>query len=154
MSHKPAYSSPMLARTAESVGGKAAVRAVRQPPPVLPADPDAAADAVLALMSEERFQSARRLAAEAVARFPEHPRVRGLWAIFDTHGKAKVGSEGPQPSRAEDFAWLRNPPEWARGKWVALVAGQAVAAADTLAEVAESLRSQSFDRIPLVHHIG
>lgn len=143
--------SPMLARAA---GGGGSSRAVRKP--LLPSDstPDSAAEAILALLSKEHFRGARSMAVEAVARFPGNARVQDLWSIFDTRGKAKMGTGGPGPKRTKEFAFLRDPPEWAYGKWVALIEGQAVAIADTLAEVMESLESKTFDRLPLVHRIG
>lgn len=118
------------------------------------ADPDAIVDQILALLSEDRYPSARRLAAEAVARHPGHARVRNAWAIFDPHGKATVASEASERNRAEEFEWLRQPPESARGKWVALVGSDMVAAADTLVQLVESLRRQELSKTPLVHYIA
>jgi len=151
--HPP--SSPMLARSASPVGAGAASGTARESKPLLPPDacPDAIVDEILALLGEERFRSARRLAEEAIARFPEHRRVRNAWTIFDTRGKARVTSGGPEPDTDEEFEWLRHPPEWARGKWVALVGREAVAAADTLAEVLETLRARTFPKRPLVHRV-
>lgn len=148
------YELKLNGTTAVASTGGAAPSRTRERPSVPPeCDPDAAADAVLRLLSEEKFQSARRLAAEALARYPEHPRIRGIWSIFDVRGKARVGSGGPSPSRAAEFAWLRDPPDWAHGKWVALVGGQAVAAAESLEEVADLIQGRSFARTPLVHRV-
>ena len=117
-------------------------------------DPDSAIDKVMLLLDEDRFLTARRMAAEALERFPDNRRVRGTWGIFDNRNKAKVSPMGPRPSRREEFAWLRNPPEWAYGKWVALLGSEAVAVADTLAEVLEILNSKTLPRQPLVHRIA
>jgi len=106
------------------------------------------------LLDEDRFSTARRMTAEALARFPDNRRVRGAWGIFDNKNKARVSPMGAQPSRREEFAWLRNPPEWAHGKWVALVGSEAVAVAETLAEVLEILNSKTLPRQPLVHRIA
>jgi hypothetical protein len=65
-----------------------------------------------------------------------------------------VSPIGPQPSTHEEFAWLKSPPEWAYGKWVALVGSEAVAVADTLAEVDEILSSKTLAKTPLIHHVG
>lgn len=67
------------------------------------ADPDSTVNEILELLSEDRYQTARRKAAEAVRRFPDHPRVQGTWGIFDTHGKAKAASGGPASSRRAEF---------------------------------------------------
>jgi len=117
------------------------------------ADPDAVVDEILSLMSNERFQSARRLAAAALARFPTHARVRRASAVFDNRGKAHVSPIGPQPSADEEFEWMRNPPEWARGKWVALVGSEAVATADTLDGLMKALQSQKLPKKPLAIRI-
>ncbi len=74
------------------------------------ASPGAAVDEILLLLDEDRYQTARRMAAEALARFPDHKRVRNAWAIFDNRGKARVSPQGPQPPTREEFEWLRNPP--------------------------------------------
>lgn len=147
------------ATSPRSVGGGAGARPepteVSSEESLLPrnADPDAVVDGILSLLGEERFPTARRMAAAAVARFPEHARVRRAWGIFDPRGKATVGSGGPEPPTTEEFNWLRDPPEWARGKWVALVGSEAVAAADTLAEVLETVRSLDLPKRPLAVRI-
>ena len=75
------------------------------------ADPDAVVDEILALLGKERFRSARRLAAEALARFPDHARLRRAWAIFDNRGKAKI-------SRGRGPAGLQTPgPTDCRSAW-------------------------------------
>lgn len=118
-------------------------------------DPDTAIDKVMLLLDEDRFGTARRMAAEALARFPDNGRVQGAWGIFENRNKARVNPAGPrQPSREKEFAWLRNPPSWAFGKWVALVDSEAVAVADTLAEVLATLKSKTFPKQPLVHRIA
>ena len=76
---------PMIARAAEG-GGTATPPADPEQPPFLEddADPDAVVDEVLSLLGKERFRSARSLAAEALARFADHARVRRAWGIFCT----------------------------------------------------------------------
>ncbi|MCP4659084.1 MAG: hypothetical protein GY856_27055, partial [bacterium] len=123
--------SPMLASSTESVATAVSTRpagasTAEVPPPH--ADPDAVVDKILSLLDEDRFQAARCLAREAAARFPDHPRVRNAQGLFDNRGKARV-RPGNEPGSDQDFQWLRQPPSWARGKWVALVDGEAVASA-------------------------
>ena len=117
-------------------------------------DPDSAIDKVMLLLDEDRFVTARQTAAEALVRFPDNRRVRGAWCLFDNRNKAKVSPMGAQPSTREEFAWLRDPPDWAYGKWVALIGAEAVAVADTAAEIREILKSITLPRPPLVHHIS
>lgn len=147
------HSEPMVAKAADAAGG--VTRSSEPEPASLPqdADPDAVVDRILALLDDNRYKTARQLAAEAVARFPDHKRVQGAWSIFENRGKARVAKGGPEPSTHEEFEWLKNPPEWAHGKWVALVGSEAVAAADTLAEVVETLRSKKLPKTPLIHRI-
>ena len=117
------------------------------------ADPDKVVEQILARLGKGLYLPARDLAREAAARFPGHARLQKLWWSFDNRGKSWVAPGGPEPSRAKEFEWLRHPPEWARGKWVALVGSEAVAVGETLREVAESVRSQNLSRRPLVHRI-
>ena len=139
----------MLAR--HSGGGTESTRSEVSPEDVR--DPDAVAQEVLALLGKERYRSARSLAAEALARFPDHARVRGIWGIFENRGKAKISPLGAQPSTDEEFEWLKHPPEWAAGKWVALVGSEAVASADTLAELEEAIDSMNLPKMPLAARI-
>ena len=117
------------------------------------ADPDAVVDEILALLGKERFRSARRLAAEALAQFPDHARLRRAWAIFDNRGKAKISPLGPQGSTHEEFEWLKRTPEWAAGKWVALVGSEAVASSDTHGELMDTLATMDLPKLPLVVRI-
>ncbi len=117
-------------------------------------DADSAVDKVMRFLDEDRFLTARRTAAEALARFPDNRRVRGAWGMFDNRNKARVSPTGPRPLGQKEFAWRRAPPEWAFGKWVALLGAEAVAVADTLAEVLEILDSKTLSGQPLVHRIA
>jgi hypothetical protein len=144
----------MLARTTE--GGAVACAPRRTEEAFLlrrDIDPDAIADEVLSLLGRERYRSARRLASQALARFPDHIRVRGVWGIFDNRGKAKISPLGPQVSTDEEFEWLKHPPPWAAGKWVALVGPKAVASADTLAELEKAVDSMDLPKLPLAIRI-
>ena len=115
------------------------------------AQPEEVLDQIRALLTDHSLV-ARRMAVEAAARFPEHAGLQNAKRILND-GKATVGSGGPEPSTTEEFDWLRHPPESARGKWVALVGSKMVAAADTLAEVTDCLRSLKLPKPALVHHI-
>lgn len=117
--------------------------------------PDAAPDAVLeeirTHLGEGRYRSAQRLAAEAGARFPDHP---GLGTLNHGLNEWRVSTQPANGhNRTEEFAWLRNPPESARGKLVALVGSEMVAAADTMAELTALLKPMNLSKIPLVHRI-
>jgi hypothetical protein len=56
--------------------------------------------------------------------------------------------------RSEEIAWLQDPPKAARGKWVALVGGEAVAMAKKLEDVMETLDSMVLPKPPLIHQVG
>ncbi len=114
--------------------------------------PDAIVDEILQLLGQDRFRTARRLAAEAATRFPEHQRVQRVVRLFDTSSHA-VRLPGNEPSRSEEFEWLRKLPEAVHGKWVALVGKKLVATADSLPELVKSLSSLTLPKTPLVHHI-
>lgn len=145
--------NPMHARSAGSYAVSSGPTSQRTST-VLPPDagPDTVSDEILVLLDQEKFKTARQMAAEALDRFPGHTRVRKIWGLFDNRGKAVV-RPGNEPGTDEEFAWLADPPKWARGKWIALVDSEAVASADTLAEVLESLRTMTLAKRPLVHRI-
>jgi len=145
---------PMLTRPAGGAATAAWPTAETSPPSLRSdADPDAAVDEILSLLGKDLYRSARRLAAEALERFPDHVRVRRAWGIFDNRGKSWISPLGPQGSSEEEFAWLKNPPEWAAGKWVALIGSEAVASADTLAELEEAVDSMDLPKLPLAVRI-
>jgi hypothetical protein len=148
--------APMYAKSAETPSTSpsprlAKARATAKPSPAI--DADTTAKRILALLAKDLYLPARGLAAEAIERFPDHPELKKLWRVFDNRGKSWIAPGGPEPGRKEEFEWLRHPPEWAHGKWVALIGCEAVATGDTLREVTESVRSQKFSRRPLVHRI-
>ncbi len=143
---------PMLASPAAAVATGARSSRVTARPPSRE-DPDALMDRVLEMLGENYHHGARRLCRKALDLYPEHPRVRGVWSIFDNRDKATVVPGSDEPSTVEELEWLENPPEWAHGKWVALLGSEIVASAETLAEVVEILRSKSLPRQPLIHRI-
>lgn len=122
---------------------------------LLPPDtqPDAVVKQILSLISDGQLLTARRIAVEAAARFPGHDKLRLAERMLAGDGNPRVSTKGPERSTDEEYSWLQNPPEWARGKWVALVGHEAVASADTLAELTESLKSKDLLHRPLVHRI-
>ncbi len=115
-------------------------------------DPDVLADEILLLLSEERFQEARRIALQAAARFPKHPRLRTARRIFNNRKKA-TRRPGNEPSRKEEFAWLSHPPESARGKWVALLGSELIGAAESLEDLMSLVRAKELPNPALVHFI-
>ncbi len=122
----------------------------------LPVDisPEAAIEKVLALLGEGSYLSARSLAREALRRFPENAETRRIADVFEPRGKAVPRPGGPrQPDRRQEREWLRDPPVWARGKWIALVGAEVVAAEESLAEVEQKLSSLELDKQPLVHRV-
>ncbi len=67
----------------------------------------------------------------------------------------RVASTSPagDHSRKEEFAWLRNPPESARGRLVALIDGEMVASAQTMSELTAALKAMNLSKMPLVHRV-
>ncbi len=151
MDPRPTSPNPMAARSSQAAGG-----AVSSVPPDRGVEtmiaPGAQADAVhqeiRTHLGEGRYRKAQRLAKEAAARFPDHPGIRTMnrglndWRVT-THTATGV-------DRTEEYAWMRNPPESVRGKWVALVGSEVAAAADTLAEVIEILRPRQLPKPALM----
>lgn len=112
---------------------------------------DAALEEIRAHLGEGRYSTAQRLAKGAVARFPDHPGLRTMNRGLNERRVRTRPATGQ--GRTEELEWLRDPPESARGKWVALVGNQVVATAEALAEVMESLKSMNLPKTPLVHRV-
>ncbi len=148
---------PLIARQPENSGSAGSSRArVPSTEPRLPAEisPQAAIERVLALLGAGSYLSARRLAREALRRFPENAETRRIADVFEPRGKAVPRPDGPrQPDRRQEREWLRHPPAWAHGKWIALVGGEVVAADESLAEVERKLSSLELGKQPLVHRV-
>ncbi len=126
--------SPMAART--SVRSAKLTSAASLP---LTSVADVVLEEIRTHLGAGRYRAAQRLAAEATAQFPDHP------GLGTTNQGLNEWQATTQPAnghnRTEEFAWLRNPPEPACGKLVALVGSEVVAAADTMAELGELLKS-------------
>jgi hypothetical protein len=117
--------------------------------------PDAAPEALLARIRElvtDDFLGARQLAIEAAARFPRHAGLRAVRRVL-AEGRATVAPGQRDVGRVEEYRWLSDPPDWARGKWVALAGATVVASADTLDEVVKAVQSRRLSPPPLVHRV-
>ena len=155
---------PMSARPSEPASSAESGRpgsdfsAAVSPPPRLAeaarsqqAEPESVLEDLRAHLAEGRFRTAQRLAKEGAARFPEHAPIRQMNRGLNEWTATTRPTD--EPDRSEEFEWLRDPPEAARGKWVALVGSEMVASADTLVAVMESVESMNLSTIPLVHRI-
>ncbi len=116
------------------------------------AEPDTIMNMIRDLITEGQILQARRLAAEGAERFPEYEELRKARRIL-SGGGSSVSSGPPAPRMNEELEWLSRPPDWARGKWVALIGKEAVAVSENLAELAASVRQMNLPREPLVHRI-
>ncbi len=106
---------------------------------------------IRAHLGEGRYRTAQRLAKLAIAQFPDHAGLRTMNRGLNQRRVRTSPATGQ--GRSEELEWLRNPPESMRGKWVALVGNEMVAAAEALAEVMESLKSMNLPKTPLVHRV-
>lgn len=115
------------------------------------ADPDAVVKEILTDLGELRYRRAQRLAKEAAARFPDHPGARKMNRALN-EWKARTRPATGRDTTEEDN-WLKNPPESAYGKWVALIGSEMVGSAERLAELIEQLRSMNLPKSALVVRI-
>ena len=147
--------TPRIAKAADRADGVASGRSPSSVDPSTRQSAAADADALLALIREHiregRVVQARTLAAEGAQRYPDHAELKNADRILA--GGEAMPHPGTEPGTDEEFEWLRHPPRWARGKWVALVGREAVAVADTLAAVMDSIRSMDLPKKPLVHRV-
>lgn len=103
-------------------------------------------------IEDGKIGKARRLTLEAERRFPDHARIRLAKRILND-GKA-TPSPVVEPTATAESEWLDNPPEQARGKWVALIGSELIAMADSMDELTGALKSKKLIQPPLVHHLA
>jgi len=76
MSHSQSASGAMITRTRSSAGAEAArVSAETEPRLAADADPEATVERILALLRDDLYLPSRRLASEALERFPDLSRL-------------------------------------------------------------------------------
>ncbi len=145
---------PMLAKAAEPVAGRTPSRSPQAPSQLLPAEarPEDVLERLHELIENDQIGTARQLVAEAAHRFPQHGRIRLAKRILND-GKA-IPDPYVQPTVAAESDWLDNPPQEARGKWVALIGSELVGMADSVEGLMKSLASKNLELIPLVHHVA
>ncbi len=149
---KDCLPSPMNARSAASATPPLGTGQARPPLLSEAAEGDGVVEAIRAHLFESRFRTAQRVAREAASRFPNHPEVGRLHRALNERTASRKPASGRDLS--EEAAWLRNPPESVRGRWVALIGSELVGVAKTLAELLEELRTKNLCKEPLVHRIG
>ncbi len=144
---------PMLAKSRGSGPGTTRAEG-RAEAPLLPtkAAPEDVFDLLRDLIADDRVGTARRLLAEAVRRFPDHARIKLAQRVL-AEGKASPNPFA-QPTASAEIEWLREPPEEARGKWVALIGSELVGMADSAADLMAFLRSKHLDQLPVVQYIA
>ncbi len=103
------------------------------------------------LIEEDQISRARKLTIEAARRFPDHEEIRLAKRIL-ADGRATPNPYA-QPTATAEIQWLEDPPEEARGKWVALI-GDLVGVADSVEELKQSLDSRKFEQFPLVQYVA
>ncbi len=113
---------------------------------------EAVLEKIRSLVADGQMKGACTVAVDGALRFPEHPQIQAAKRILASDGKP-ILKPGNERTTTAEFDWLRSPPDWARGKWVALLGKEAVASADTLVELAEILKPMSLPQKPLVHRI-
>lgn len=115
--------------------------------------PTAVLEKIRSQLGEGRYQDAQTLAREAATRFPEHPDVTTMNRALNkwtakTRPASGVDRDAEMDRMRQDF------PASLRGKVIALVGREVVAAADTVTELGKQLRSMELSKRPLVFRVG
>jgi hypothetical protein len=103
------------------------------------------------LLAIGRLKTAKGLVERALRRFPDHAELGKLSRFLDQRGATP--NTTVESTTDDEIDWLANPPENARGRWVALIGRQVVAMADSIRELKQALQSLDLPQAPLVHHI-
>lgn len=97
------------------------------------------------------IRTAQRLAREAAARYPEDAGLQKARRVLT----GEVATSRPRTGRSlrDEYGWLKSPPAEYRGRWVALIGREVVAAADSLEKLRELLPSH-LDQTPLAVRVA
>lgn len=112
---------------------------------------DSLASQIRSLIAEERISSARLLADGAVRRHPDSEELKKLQEVL--YPGEVTRRHLPDSSHRSNMEWLTQHQDEHRGKWVALLDGQLIAANTDLGVLMAALRPLASDRRPLIHHI-
>lgn len=149
-------SMPTETSRTDSTAGRRTSAGRSDTAPSLDLDSDSPADEILQTVREllaiGRLTTARGLVARGLRRFPDHAELSKLSSFLDL----REAQSNPlvEPSTSDEIDWLTDPPESARGRWVALIGRQVVAVADSARELKEALRSLDLAQRPLVHRVA
>jgi len=100
----------------------------------------------------DHLERAKKLAAEAVARFPDHGKIRSAHRVIN----GPQGPVGKAPAEAptdQEFEWLRNAPEPLRGHWVAISGSELLVADLDIHTVMKRLRTEHAGQRALLHYL-
>ena len=112
---------------------------------------DTLASQIRSLIAEERISSARQLVDVAVRQHPDREELELLQKALYPGDVTR--RQLPDSSHRNDMEWLTRHQEEHRGKWVALLDGQLVAANTDLEALMAALSPIGSVRRPLIHHI-
>ena len=103
------------------------------------------------LLADGEAGAARRAAALAAARFPNHPWITKANRVINPH--RIVSRPATAPDRSLEFAWLRKNSGHYQGQWIALLGDELLAASNDFEDVLRVLRSRELEDQALVHHV-
>ncbi|HWM92082.1 MAG TPA: DUF5678 domain-containing protein [Thermoanaerobaculia bacterium] len=104
------------------------------------------------LVENDRVGGARKLVAEAIERFPDHPALTG-WQKALARAQATL-SPATGVDRSAEFAWIQRNASSYRGQWVAVLGDKLLAHAATAGELASKLDVIPTDVPPFLHRIS
>ncbi len=119
-------------------------------------DGESAEDLVVAigqLLDAGEFVAAQRTAARAAEAFGEHPWLRRAHKVLNPGVATVRPGRDHQRDRKKELDWLRHHSDAYRGKWVALLEGRLLAAAESFEELMDSIPGPELQARPLVHHV-
>lgn len=107
------------------------------------------ADRVRELISEDRIADARQLVEEGLEAISRDPHLNRLRRLLAPPRSTRVDKQ--DVDRSEEFQWLARHAGEYQGRWVAIQGSELVAAAATLKELRQALRSRELEIPPLIH---
>jgi hypothetical protein len=113
--------------------------------------PDSFLEEIKAILNSGTLVGAREVAERGLALYPDHAELRRLHHAFRPYYVRPAPPGHNIPDRRDTYEWLRQNADKYRGKWVAVLGTDLIAASPDLDELHEVVKSKTLPALPLFH---
>jgi len=115
------------------------------------AEPQVLVERIKTLLARQEFLAAQQAAVRAAEEFPDEPWLQKAKRVLHPTRVASTPATGPE--RTRELEWLRRNGSAYRGKWVALLGDDLIAAGGDFDTVWREVQARPLKGKPLVHRI-